>query len=119
MNGDEVGSDDRERVAVKLDANSIVGRGVDEPETMLLARGQLNITILTTTSSILVRPVEQDIVGRRWRRTTLQVGICFTLDLECRLVEPVLDGISSEIDVIVGRCRAFENNSADNTVGVL
>jgi hypothetical protein len=119
LGGNEISRDDGEVVAVKLDTNGIVDRGVDQSQAMFLALGKSHLGIRSGTCLVLSQTVHENIVTVRWRCVVLEILQSDVVDVVCKTIVPIADGESAKIDIVVRSGRAVDYNSASNTHTIL
>lgn len=117
LDGDEIGSDDGEAVAYQRDSEGVVYGGVDEPETVLFARGQPRLLVLAASAEwIDVFAVEEDVVTRR-RTGWNKLGL--TQKVICSSIVPIADNEWAEVNIVVSGRRSVDLDGACNAVAVL
>lgn len=119
LSGNEIGGNDGEVVAIKLDTNGIVHRGVDQSQAMLLALGKSHLGVGSSTCSVLSEAVNKDVVTVWWWCVVLEVGKSDVVDIGCKTVVPITDWERTEINIVIGCCGTIDNNCAGNTHTVL
>lgn len=119
LRGNVVRADDLHRMVVERDLDVVVDGHIDQSKEVLLALGDGDVVVLSTTLCVLVGAVDQDVVSR-WRAVlALKVDERVGGNLESSLVVPIRELVDTKIDVIVGRSRSVEEHRANNTVTVL
>jgi hypothetical protein len=66
LDGNEVGGHDRHLVAIEGDSDVLIDGHVDEAETILLSLRDRDLVVRSASIGILVRTIDQDVVGC-WR----------------------------------------------------
>ena len=115
---DEIGSDDGKVVANERDGKGVVHAGVDETQQVLLSRSKNQAVVRTTRSGrVNALSTEGDGAAVRWRTVLNQLSnIVKTIR---GLAVVVLDHVWSQVNVIVGRSRAIDDECSYHSVAVL
>jgi len=116
---DEISRDDCEVVAVKLDTNGVVNRGVDQSQAMLLALGKSHLGVGSCTRRVLSLAVHKNVITVWWRQVLSKVDQSDIVDIVCKTIVPIADRESAKIDIVVGSGRTVDDNSASNPHTVL
>lgn len=115
LNGNHVGGNDGHGVILELQLEVIVGRGVDDAETMTLAGGERDIGKFTSAGlGILSVPFEENSVTGRG---TAIHGF-LNQDISW-LVVVVGDGEDTKIDIVGKRSRTIDHDGANDAVAIL
>ncbi|KAG9954559.1 putative multicopper oxidase, type 1, partial [Aureobasidium melanogenum] len=115
LGGNEVSSNDSEVVAIKLDTDGIIDRGVDQTQAMSLARGKGHLSIRSGARGTHALAIDKDVITVWWRRIGLKVVESDVVDSGCETVVPIADRQRTKINVIVGGSGTVDDNRASNT----
>lgn len=123
--GDKVRFNDRHVVADDGNNKGVIGRGVDQPETMALVLCELQSRIFASSAvGRNVHPVEEDVVARRRRARDIFeegiVGVHHPInDVLGGVIVPVADGEDAEVGIVRVGGRAVDLDWTNDAVGVL
>lgn len=122
LDGDEVVGDHGQRVPVDAELEVPVGRDVDEPDAVLLARLEHRLELLADYARasvgggavVCVGPVDEAVLHGRRRALLRRVP-----QRKGGLVRPVLQGDHPEVLVVVGRRRPVDDHGPKDAHAVL
>ena len=119
LGGNEISGNDSKIVAVKLDTNGIVDRGVDQSQAMFLALGKSHLGVGSSACLVLSKAVDENVVTVRWRRVILEVGKSDLVDVVCKTIVPIADRESTKINIVVRCGGTVDDDCASDTHTVL
>ena len=106
-------------MAVKLYANGVIDRGVDQSQAMFLALGKSHLSVGSSACFVLSEAIDENVVSVWWRRVGLEVLKSDLVDIVCKTVVPIANRESTKIDIVVRGGRTIDNDRASNTHTVL
>lgn len=125
LNGDKVRLNNRHVVTNDRNNKCVIGRGVDQPETMTLVLCELQSRIFASSSvGCDVHAVEEDVVTRRRRaRDTLDkrvVGVHHSVyNMLSGVIVPVADREDAEVGIVRVGGRTVDLDRANDAIGIL